>query len=155
MAKFTIITNDRPNPKRKFDLAPHLKAVKEFKFTNTSSAITSWSRPALSDRIIAIPLFLGLIVIVLPTIFTIFYFKNLPYQIPLFYSRTWGEAQLAKTIYIFLPLAGATLLGIFNFALAISLYNKEKILSYFLSGTAMLVAVLAAITVFNIVNLMR
>ncbi len=46
-------------------------------------------------------------------------------------------------------------LGIFNLSLATSYHSKDKVLSYFLAGSASLVSLLSAITIINIVNLMK
>ncbi len=95
----------------------------------------------------------------LPLLFTFIYclvnFAGLPDQIPLFYSRSWGEAQLASRFLIFLPFGGTLLLGIFNLSLATSFHAGEKIFAYLLAGTAVLVSILSAITTINIINLMK
>lgn len=93
--------------------------------------------------------------LILILVYILFYFKNLPAQIPLFYSRLWGESQLASRPYIFLPVVGTLLLGIFNFSLAANFHSKDKIFSYLLSGAMILLSFLTAITTFNIVNLMK
>lgn len=107
------------------------------------------------DNIFKTFFLLWLVPLVLTLIYILFYFRNLPAQIPLFYSRLWGESQLAGRAYIFLPVAGTLLLGLFNFSLAASFHTKDKIFSYLLSGTALLLSFLAAITTFNITNLMK
>lgn len=107
------------------------------------------------DNIFKTFLILWLVPLVLTLIYILFYFRNLPTQIPLFYSRLWGESQLAARPYIFLPVAGTFLLGIFNFSLATSFHSKDKIFSYLLSGTMILLSFLAAITTFNIINLLK
>ena len=78
---------------------------------------------------------------------------KLPPQIPLFYSRAWGEGQLATKQYIFLPIIGVLLLGVFNLGLAVSFPARDKVLAYLLAGTASLVGILSAITIFNIIRL--
>lgn len=107
------------------------------------------------DNIFKTFLILWLAPLVLTLIYILFYFRNLPAQIPLFYSRLWGESQLTARLYIFLPITGTFLLGIFNFSLAASFHSKDKIFSYLLSGTMILLSFLAAITTFNIINLMK
>ncbi len=107
------------------------------------------------DNIFKTFFLLWLVPLILTLIYILFYFRNLPLQIPLFYSRLWGESQLAAKFYIFLPLVGTLLLGIFNFSLAASFHSREKVFSYLLSGTAMVISLLAMITTFNIVNLMK
>lgn len=125
---------------------------KRFKF-NSPEKFVSWSKSATSDRYFVIfatvwflALFISLIVVLLS-------FQALPTQIPLFYSRVWGEQQLAAKSFIFLPLAGTLLLGLFNFATGINFHFQNKVMSYLLIGTASLISILSAITVINIIRL--
>ncbi len=80
-------------------------------------------------------------------------FGALPNEIPLFYSHLWGAAQVAKKLYIYLPVVGISMLGIFNFGFAINFHPRDRVFAYLLGGTATLVAILTAITTINIVYL--
>lgn len=143
-------------PKFKKSKTPVVKKQTRF-FENIKpkEAITHWSENARNDKYFKLFLSLWIIPILISIISSLIAYKNLPLQIPLFYSRPWGETQLANTIYIFLPTAGSFLLGIVNFALSISSIQKNKVFSYLLAGTAALVSLLSTITVLNIINLMR
>lgn len=81
--------------------------------------------------------------------------NRLPNQIPLFYSQVWGESQLASKNQIFMPIFGVLILGLFNFSFAGLFHPQNKVFSYVLCGSSALLSILAAITIFNIVNLMR
>ncbi len=106
-----------------------------------------------ADKYFQVFFLLWLIPLLITLILALFRFYSLPPQIPLFYSQVWGENQLANKEFLFLPIAGVFLLGIFNNALGIKFYTKDKILSYLLSGTASLVSLLGAITIVNILLL--
>lgn len=127
------------------------------KFQNIKPAVTltGWYQSVRQDRYFWLFFGAWIIPLILSLIYTFLAFSNLPTQIPLFYSRLWGEAQLADHNYIFLPVAGTLLLGIFNFGLGASFHNHRPVLSYLLEGTAAIISLLAVITVFNIINLMR
>ncbi len=120
---------------------------------SSSKKLTSWSQSATSDNIFRLFFILWLIPLIIIAVYTLFLFNKLPDEIPLFYSRTWGEAQLASRNYIFIPMAGSLLLGICNFGLAISFHINDKVSSYLLAGTATLVALLASLTTLNIIRL--
>ncbi len=128
---------------------------RHFQEIKAREKITKWSQSAASDGLFRLFLSLWLIPLVLAFAFAAFNFKALPDQIPLFYSRSWGESQLAAKNYIFVPLAGTFLLGIFNFGLAVNFHAKDRVGSYLLTGTATLVSLLAAITTVNIINLIK
>lgn len=126
-----------------------------FHFLNAGKDFSQWSHSATTDKYFRT----FFLIWIIPLFFTVCYilvnYSNLPNEIPLFYSRLWGATQLANSILIFLPLGGTLLLGIFNLSLATSYHEKDKVLSYFLAGSASLVSLLSAITVINIVNLMK
>lgn len=112
-----------------------------------------WSDSALRDRYFVFFLLGWFLPLIMVVIFVALNYSRLPYDIPLFYSRLWGGKQVARNIYIYLPCAGAFLLGLFNVGFATSAHGKDRVLAYLLMGGAALVSILAAITTFNIVNL--
>lgn len=81
-------------------------------------------------------------------------YSRLPLEIPLFYSRIWGENQLAAKTFIFLPPSGAFFLGLFSNAVALHFLKIDKVMTYLLAGTASLIAILSAITIINIIRLL-
>ncbi len=119
------------------------------------TTLAGWSQSAFSDRFFWLFFLSWLLPLLVSLGYTVFNFTRLPLQIPLFYSRVWGETQLAKTIYIYLPSLGVFLLGIFDLSLAVNLHAKDRVFAYLAAGTSSLLAVLSLITTFNIVNLMR
>lgn len=113
----------------------------------------SWSKSATSDKYFVTFVAIWLAALLITLISVLFYFGSLPAQIPLFYSRVWGEQQLAPRAFIFLPLAGTLLLGLFDIATGITFHLQNRVMSYLLMGTASLVSILSAITVINIIRL--
>ncbi|MCL4397787.1 hypothetical protein M1403_02030 [Patescibacteria group bacterium] len=128
---------------------------RKFQDFRAKEKFTTWSQSAAADNFIRLFIIVWFVPLLLATIFAAFNFRLLPSQIPLFYSRNWGEDQLAAKSYIFIPLAGTLLLGIFNFGLAINFHVNDRVSSYLLGGTAALVSLLAAITTVNIINLIK
>ncbi len=142
----------KTNPKRKFELP---SGIETFKNLRAGQRISGWSQSAFSDRMFLAFLGAWLVPLVISAAYAMLNFGNLPLEIPLFYSRIWGEAQLAGNGYIFLPAVGSFLLGIFDFGLAISFHPKDRVFAYLLAGTSSLLAILTLVTTANIVNLMR
>lgn len=81
----------------------------------------------------------------------IIFWKKLPPQVPIFYSRPWGEEQIASPTYLFLPMLLAFLLLIINLVLAKTTDDNFLKRVLFIGGST--VAVLASITVIRIVLL--
>lgn len=78
----------------------------------------------------------------------------LPEQVPFFYSRPWGQEQLATKDYLFLIPLFSFLVFILNYYLSLILLKKgEKFLTILSSSLALLFSVLGAITLWKIIFL--
>lgn len=124
-------------------------------WSKKNNRFTTWTSSAFSDQLFWLFFAGWFLPIVISTLYILIKFSSLPHEIPLFYSHVWGQTQLAKTGFLYLPAGGVFLLGIFDFALAINFHSQDKIFSYLLCGTAALLGVLVLVTSFNIVNLMK
>lgn len=82
----------------------------------------------------------------------IFFFSRLPPQVPLYYSRPWGESQLAPTHHLFLLPGFSLLFLLINSALAVPFIEKNKFLSICLAWTNLIVSGLALITLIKIIS---
>lgn len=76
---------------------------------------------------------------------------ELPPQIPLFYSLTWGEPRLGAPIYLWLLPGLSLLILLFNFA--VSALVDLPILTRIMSITSFLVSLFTIITVGKIILL--
>lgn len=137
---------------KKLLFSPRLERFKNF---NTKERLSGWSRSAFSDQLFRIFLGSWLVSLLISAGYIFMNFKNLPLEIPLFYSRVWGQAQLARNVYIFLPTLGVFLLGIFDFSLSISFHPRDRVFAYLLAGVSSLLSILVLVTSLNIVNLMK
>lgn len=84
-------------------------------------------------------------------LFSLFSFRNLPPQIPLFYSKPWGQDQLAAPAFLFIPLLIALVFVSINQVLSSWLKNPF-VAKLFLLG-ASLASLLASITIIRILFL--
>jgi len=99
------------------------------------------------SQIIILLIFLSLIFIALN-------WQRLPPQVPLFYSRPWGEDQLAPKIAIFLLPASSVGVFLINFLLAKFFIKKENLFVAEASLLlALLISVLNLISLYQIINL--
>lgn len=145
MAKF--------DKKKKLTFVP--TGLRTFQNFKAKERFTSWSQSALSDGLFLLFIVTWITPILIISVYITLSLGKLPDQVPLFYSRLWGESQLANRYYLFLPAAGTVLLGIFNLSLATGLHQRDKVSAYLLAGTATLISLLSSITIFSIINLMK
>lgn len=78
---------------------------------------------------------------------------KLPPEVPLFYSRPWGEQILAAPVFLFLMPAVALFCLLFNFLLA-SILRGDFFLRRVLLASAILVAVTTLYNTIKIVSLL-
>jgi len=96
---------------------------------------------------------LSFILILLQALIIILFFSFLPRQVPLLYSRPWGEEQLAHPLYLFLfPLANL-IIFILNSILLSFLAKKDLLTKQILTIGVLLVNLLSLITLVQIIRL--
>ena len=67
--------------------------------------------------------------------------SNLPPQVPLFYSRPWGETMLAAKIFLWILPAICALVTITNFSLAVFVLKGKKFLGRVLLMFSLIIAI--------------
>lgn len=118
-------------------------------------AVDNWTISARTDRLAVWATIIWGVFLIIPVIAFIYFQNQLPVQVPLYYSRPWGETQLVRRDWLlFLP-AGTLLLGIFNINFAIALHESQRFLSRILFGVTAIVAILTALSVVNIINVVH
>lgn len=76
--------------------------------------------------------------------------SNLPPEVPLFYSRPWGQEQLAQKLWLFFLPFICFLVTIINFRLASLFYKKEPFLAKIFVWTSFIIAFLVSINIIRI-----
>lgn len=97
-------------------------------------------------------LFTGAGVLLAGIIIIFVFWTKLPPQIPLYFSRPWGEEQLAKPIFVFLPLALSFVFLLLNLIFARLAAGNDFLKKVLILG-ATATAVLATITIIRIIFL--
>lgn len=96
----------------------------------------------------------NLVLITTSLIIILFRYAFLPPRLPLFYSRPWGEEQLAPKNALFIIPAAAFVFLIINFQVAKFLSkNETNFLSLVAASIALLFSVLGTIVVWKVVFL--
>lgn len=81
------------------------------------------------------------------------FWRFLPPEIPLWYSRPWGQERLASPWFLFLPLATAVLVYIINLMLIAKFASQHPMFTRVLLLTSLLVSCLSGAMVIRIVTL--
>ncbi len=96
-------------------------------------------------------LLISIIAIAVQIIIIIIFFSQLPPKVPLYYSRPWGQQQLADTIYLFLLPGLSLAVFILNSLIAALFVDHEDFYSYCLSWVTTIFSVFCLITLLKIV----
>ena len=103
------------------------------------------------DSYVLIFLRFGILLILIQTALLLINFKNLPSEVPLFYSLPWGEKRLVDTGFLFLLPSLSLFILLINFLISKKIYDKERLLSRISLFIALTFVVLTIITLFQIV----
>lgn len=105
------------------------------------------------DRVTSLTIKLSLVFLLGSLILILLFWQRFPPQVPLFFSRPWGESQLGPPGMLFLfPLLSLGLL-ITNFILIIRSIEEEKLLAQILASTGMIFIFLCLVALYQIIRL--
>lgn len=145
--------------KIKFKLPTRAQAVRTLRFKSggqfLSSRVTirAWGNIAVNDKVFLLTHIFWLTCVIIILALIISFFPKLPAEVPLYFSRIWGESQLAnKTNLLVLPI-GLFTLGTFNLGFAVTNYSRDKLTAYMLCFTSVIISLLSLIAVINIIHL--
>jgi hypothetical protein len=110
-------------------------------------------QPKIKDKITSISLQLTSFFLLAQVIIWLISWRSLPPQLPLFYSRPWGEKQLASpTLLLLLPILSFIIVSA-NLLIALLTRKDNKLLSQLLIIFACLFNFSCLITLFKIITL--
>ena len=98
-----------------------------------------------SQRSMKIVLYGGAILIGIQILLLILKWGNLPPQLPLYYSRPWGDEQIAPRLFVSIFPIISIICLLINTMLARVFFYTENLLSTVLLWSAMLVVILSSI----------
>lgn len=106
-----------------------------------------------ADPIIRFSFLVSLIIALLTFFFLIVQFNRLPPELPLFYSRPWGDEQLGKPSHLFVLPGGAFFILLINSYLGFLFSEQELLLSKILLISSVIVSIISFIALFKIIML--
>ena len=98
-------------------------------------------------------LYSPIVLIVAMTILIFWFYKSLPPQIPLFYSRPWGQEQMTAPIFLFLLPGESLLWYIACLVLVGTQTHQHRVFSQILLMIQCVSSMLALLVIINIVRL--
>lgn len=106
-----------------------------------------------SQRTMKLVLYGGIALISIQIVLLVLKWESLPPELPLYYSRPWGDEQIAPRIFVgIFPLISIVFL-ILNTLLSRMFFYTEHLLSTVLLWSAMLVVILSSIGLIKILFL--
>lgn len=81
------------------------------------------------------------------------FFQNIPPVLPLYNQLPWGEARLGDRVHAFIPFSLSLSMLIVNLIFSAILYEKMPLVSRIISIMNLLLALLSAIFIFRILQL--
>jgi len=106
-----------------------------------------------NDKVLLRGFAINFFIIILTFVYILLSFQSLPPFIPLFNQLPWGEARIAKTVWIFVIPFLAFLIFIFNLIYSELTYKKIPLLARILVVTSFIVSILALLFVVRTLEL--
>lgn len=94
-----------------------------------------------------------ILLFIIQIIFIIWFYNQLPPEIPLYFSRPWGEAWLTPTSSIFILPLFTLITLLINYFLALFYHQKKPLLSQLLVVFALIISLFSAISLIKIISL--
>lgn len=106
-----------------------------------------------NDKVLLRGYSINFFIIVLTFVYILLSFRNLPPFIPLFNQLPWGEARIAKTIWIFVIPFLSLSIFIFNLIYSELTYKKIPLIPRILVVTSFIVSILALLFVVRTIQI--
>lgn len=133
-----------------------MKKVQQLKFLKPSPSfkiVKEDFNTLLSDNLLRKAIIFSFLLLSLDLIIIIAVIWKLPPQLPLLYSRPWGEDQLIdRKSFLILPLS-CLILIIMNLRLAGVFFKKQVLLSKILVWSSLVICLLTTITFLKIISI--
>lgn len=107
----------------------------------------------LKSRLVILQLLFAITIIQSMVIWLLVKRAEIPPEVPLWYTKAWGEAQLAPGNYLWLLPGIATMVLIVNLLLSKLFFRRERVLSHLLILVSTLVSFLLGFAFFRIMRL--
>lgn len=105
------------------------------------------------DKLIRLGVRLNLLLYLVAFLLLLFFWRWLPPQVPLFYSRPWGESQLVSPARLLLLPLLSLLVFILNFGIVLKTSKEEKFIARILVGAGVIFTFLCTLALFRIIIL--
>ncbi len=125
-------------------IAPYVPLSQRL-FQGIGSARTTWEYRWATNAVVS-QFLIGSAVIA-------WYWRSLPPQVPLWYSKPWGDERLASPWFLFLPLVSAVVIYLVNLTAVVRFADNHPMFARVLLLTSILISILSGFMVIRIVTL--
>lgn len=115
-----------------------------------NTEINLW-KELMGNKTIRTTNLISYIILILSLIIIGIFWKQLPPLVPLWYSKPWGNDQLANPSFLFLLPFGSLLWNSVNTLISIHFIKDHLVFSQILSFTSLLISILSGITLIMII----
>ncbi|MDQ3239251.1 MAG: hypothetical protein M3P33_01890 [bacterium] len=105
------------------------------------------------DKVSNLCFIVAFVIIVIEFLFVWINFSQIPPQIPLYFQKIWGVAQLAERQMIWLQPGLMLIFFLLNYGISIFNAGKEPLTARILGVTVLICSVMSVVSVWNIVQL--
>lgn len=116
--------------------------------------ILTFFQPVFSDRLIRLSVTISVILILGMLLFILVNLSKLPPQVPLFYTHSWGKAQLAPGSFLFLSPLTTLFFLIINLFLGVKFFQEQQLIARVAIGAVLICAVLLSISTWQIIKIL-
>lgn len=107
----------------------------------------------ITDKTIVLAFFINTFIVIVATIYILFFYGKLPPFIPIFNQLPWGDQRLGATPTIFIPVLVALLIILMNIFTAAFVYKRVPLISRMLAGISLLCGILMLLFIIKTVSL--
>jgi hypothetical protein len=107
------------------------------------------------DPLIRFSFWIAILLLIATVLLFAFFLQSLPVQVPLFYSKPWGQDQLAKPLFLMVPLVVSVVFFLLNVFLTRQVFKTQSFVKNVLTTGAVTAIILATITTVRIILLIQ
>ncbi len=95
----------------------------------------------------------NILLIIIQFVYLFWSYQNLPNQVPLYFSRPWGESWLVPVFMIFLLPSFSLIIILLNSTISLLIHQKWPLLSRLLLAFSLVFTILSTVALYQIINL--
>jgi hypothetical protein len=133
-------------------MSSNIKERPKVKFFKLKNVRQEWEEVD-ADKITKIVFLISAVIYLLTLGFFLYNRRLLPPELPIFYSKPWGQERLAGSDAVWIPVVIGLVLLIINGFLSLKVFAKEKFLQKIIAWTNLTTTAMISVTLLKIMRL--